>query len=319
MHVAGSKADVRSFDRHGIVCTQPAGDKERENFGRQWKQRVELMRDVIIAFRNSPSILFWEAGNNSINKEHMAEMRAIKEKLDPSGGRFMGCRTLNTEDVIEESEFVGTMLNRHAARFTAEHGPIMETEYLREEAPRRIWDDFSPPDFDYKTKWGGKGGRKQVGIDFYDMTSEDLALASAKGYGEFFNDRIGGASKKDYYSGCAALCWTDSAQHGRQAYSENARMSGRVDAVRNKKQSFDVFRVMQSPKSAVKIFGHRNYPKADGENYKYNVKKFNGTYWEETGETDFRDAHNKTVYVIGSYDIAKIVLKVNGREVGGVR
>ena len=84
------------------------------------------MRDVIIAFRNSPSILFWEAGNNSINKEHMAEMRAIKEKLDPSGGRFMGCRTLNTEDVIEESEFVGTMLNRHAARFTAEHGPIME-------------------------------------------------------------------------------------------------------------------------------------------------------------------------------------------------
>ena len=35
-------------------------------------------------------------------------------------------RTLNTEDVIEESEFVGTMLNRHAARFTAEHGPIME-------------------------------------------------------------------------------------------------------------------------------------------------------------------------------------------------
>ena len=82
----------------------------------------------------------------------------------------MGCRTLNTEDVIEESEFVGTMLNRHAARFTAAHGPIMETEYLREEAPRRIWDDFSPPDFDYKTKWGGKGGRKQVGIDFYDMT-----------------------------------------------------------------------------------------------------------------------------------------------------
>ena len=59
-------------------------------------------------------------------------------------------------------------------RFTAEHGPIMETEYLREEAPRRIWDDFSPPDFDYKTKWGGKGGRKQVGIDFYDMTSEDV-------------------------------------------------------------------------------------------------------------------------------------------------
>ena len=44
----------------------------------------------------------------------------------------------------------------------------------------RIWDDFTPPDFDYKNKWLGKGGRKQPGGDFYDLTSEDLALANAK-------------------------------------------------------------------------------------------------------------------------------------------
>ena len=43
----------QAFDRCGIVCTQPAGDKEKESFGRQWDQRVELMRDVIIAFRNT--------------------------------------------------------------------------------------------------------------------------------------------------------------------------------------------------------------------------------------------------------------------------
>ncbi|MDO5399333.1 MAG: glycoside hydrolase family 2 TIM barrel-domain containing protein [bacterium] len=152
MHVAGTKADIRAFDRHGIICTQPAGDKERENFGRQWDQRVELMRDIIIAFRNHPSILFWEAGNNSISKEHMREMRQLKEKLDLNGGRFMGCRTLNTDETVNESEYVGTMLNRHAAHFIAEHGPVMETEYLREEAPKRVWDDFSPPDFDYKCK-----------------------------------------------------------------------------------------------------------------------------------------------------------------------
>ena len=85
MHVAGCPADIRSFDRFGVICTQPAGDKERENFGRQWKQRVELMRDIIIYFRNSPSILFWETGNNSISKEHMREMRLVKEALDPTG------------------------------------------------------------------------------------------------------------------------------------------------------------------------------------------------------------------------------------------
>ena len=43
-------------------------------------------------------------------------------------------------------------------------------------------------------------------------------------------------------------------------------MSGRVDAARNKKQSFDVFRVMQSKKPEVKIVGHWNYPPQDEKN-----------------------------------------------------
>lgn len=28
MHVAASPGDIRTFDRHGITCTQPTGDKE---------------------------------------------------------------------------------------------------------------------------------------------------------------------------------------------------------------------------------------------------------------------------------------------------
>lgn len=316
MHVAGQKADVRAYDRHGVVCTQPAGDKERENFGRQWDQRVELMRNIIIAYRNHPSIFFWEAGNNSINAEHMAEMKHVKDVLDPNGGRFMGCRTINTEDVLIHSEYVGTMLNRHAGRFLSEHGPITETEYSREEAPRRIWDDFTPPDFDYRNKWLGKAGRKEKGRDFYDLTSEDLALANARGYQEFFNDRLGGASGKNFYSATAALCWTDSAQHGRQSWSENGRMSGRVDAIRVKKQSFDVYRTMQSVQPAVHILGHWNYPADTPDNYLYHDKFFNGSYWEETDTILRRDPRHKTVYVVGSYAIARVELYVGGNLVG---
>ncbi len=260
MHVAGAPADVRSFDRFGVVCTQPAGDKEREVFGRQWKQRVELMRDTIIYFRNHPSILFWEAGNNAINKEHMREMRLLKEKLDPAGGRFMGCRTINTQEVIEEAEYAGTMLNRHAASFIAGQVPITETEYLREESPRRVWDDYTPPCYDYDNLWLGRAGRKQPGYDFYDLNAEEFAIRAAAGYQEFFHDRMGGASGKNLYSAAAALCWTDSAQHGRQAHSENGRMSGRVDPVRIKKQNFRVFQVMQSPTPDAAILGHWNYP-----------------------------------------------------------
>ncbi len=316
MHVAGAPADVRSYDRFGVVCTQPAGDKEREVFGRQWKQRVELMRDIIIYFRNSPSIVFWEAGNNSIGKEHMREMRLLKEKLDPHGGRFMGCRTINTQEVIEEAEYAGTMLNRHAATFIAGQVPITEMEYLREESPRRVWDDFTPPFYDYDDLWLGKGGRKQTGYDYYDLTAEDFALAAASGYQEFFHDRVGGASGKNLYSAAAALCWTDSAQHGRQSHSENGRMSGRVDAARVKKQSFRVFQVMQSPDADVAILGHWNYPQESPETYRYALKKFDGTAWVKTGEYDYRNPKDKTVYVVGSYCVARVELSVNGRLAG---
>jgi len=316
MHVAASPADIRSCDRQGIVCTQPAGDKEKETFGRQWNQRLELMRNTIIACRNHPSVFFWEAGNNVISAEHMREMRLIREKLDPCCGRFMGCRTINTEDTLAESEYVGTMLNRHAARFLSEHGPVTETEFSREEAPRRVWDDYSPPDYDYRNRYLGKGGRKQKGLDFYDLTSEELARANARGYSEFFFDRMGGASGKNLYSACAALCWTDSAQHGRQSWSENGRMSGRVDAIRVRKQSYDVFRVLYSARPVVKILGHWNYPEDLPENYIAHRKVFREGWWQETEETFRRDPRNKTVYVIASYPVREVILTVNGRLLG---
>ena len=41
------------------------------------------MRDAIIYNRNNPSILFYECGNESISREHMIEMKAIRDKYDP--------------------------------------------------------------------------------------------------------------------------------------------------------------------------------------------------------------------------------------------
>lgn len=316
MHVAAGPADIRSCDKHGIVCVQPAGDKEKESHGRQWDQRVELMRDILIYYRNNPSIIFWEAGNNAISKEHMREMTLLKRKLDPYGGRFMGCRTISTPEVVDEAEFVGTMLNRFAGRFQSLCMPIVETEYLREESPRRVWDDFSPPDFDYNNLWLGTRGRKQDGGDIYDLTAEDYVLAAAASYSEFFHDRIGGASKKNLYSAAAALCWTDSAQHGRQAASENARMSGKVDPVRIRKQVFYAYRTLQDPDPSIRIVGHWNYPTEGGDNYRYAEKVFDGTYWVKTGTYKYRNPKKKTVYVIANYYVDKVELYINNRLVG---
>lgn len=94
MHVTPWKQDVESCDRVGVIQVMPAGDAEKDAVGRWWGQRLELMRDAIIYFRNNPSILFYESGNESISKEHMLEMIAIRDKYDPYGGRAMGSREM---------------------------------------------------------------------------------------------------------------------------------------------------------------------------------------------------------------------------------
>ena len=58
MHVAPKPAPVRAYDKFGIVNAAPAGDKEGDVSGRAWAHRVEAMRDTMIYFRNSPSVVF---------------------------------------------------------------------------------------------------------------------------------------------------------------------------------------------------------------------------------------------------------------------
>ena len=322
MHVAPKPAPVRAFDKFGIVNVCPAGDKEGDVSGRAWAQRVEAMRDTMIYFRNSPSVVFWEAGNNQISPAHMKEMVELKKQIDPDGFRFMGCRTLQTKEQVAEAEYVGTMLHRHempafnSMKALGKFVPMMETEYARQESPRRSWDDYTPPDYDYRGRYLN-GGKKETGFDVYDQTQEDFALSTAKEYAEFYGARASGRGAKTY-SAVAALCWTDSNQHGRQSFSENCRSSGRVDAVRLPKENFDVFRVMQSEDPAVMLVGHWSYPKLANDNYMYPVKKYNGHFMEETGEMAQRDPLHKIVYAIGSVHCASVELVVNGKSKGVV-
>ena len=58
MHVAPQRADSDACDRLGIVQVCPAGDKERLVTGRQWEQRVEVMRDTMIFYPQQPQHLF---------------------------------------------------------------------------------------------------------------------------------------------------------------------------------------------------------------------------------------------------------------------
>lgn len=329
MHIAPNPVDIRAGDKYGVISVCPAGDKEGDVTGRNWDQRLEAMRDTIIYFRNNPSIIFWEAGNNAISAEHMKQMTDLRKALDPDGDRFMGCRTISSVDQIREAEWAGTMIYRNDAAAYAsmtelgKYMPMLETEYHRNEAPRRVWDDYTPPYYDYVNKYLGDGASKTDGYDIWDQTQEDFSLSmlgSGDCYSYFYNNRVGGTGQ-NYYSGAALMVWSDSNMHVRNCGVENCRTSGRVDAVRIKKESFYAIQAAQADEPAVNILGHWNYPsyiEGDKENgnYWYEDKSYNGTFWEGNGTMLQRNPTNKTVYVIGSAKVSKVELYVNDELVG---
>lgn len=266
MHIAPQPVDVRACDRAGIVEVCPAGDKEKDVTGRQWEQRLEVMRDAMIYFRNSPSILFWEAGNNSISAQHLEQMVKLRKELDPNGGRAAGCRTLNDPATTPIAEYFGVMVGQDARTDTLktpaslfraysaerrDRAPLIETEDFRDEAARRFWDDFSPPHFGFK-----KGPN-----DTYGWNSETFCLAAAARYHGYVLNKISNPNPAhSRWSAYASIYWSDSNADGRQNSSEVCRVSGKVDAVRLPKQAFYVYRVMQNPLPDVHIIGHWNYP-----------------------------------------------------------
>lgn len=266
MHISPQAVDVRAFDKAGIIEVCPAGDKEKDVTGRQWDQRVEVMHDSMIYFRNHPSILFWEAGNNSITPAHLQQMVDLQKQFDPNGGRVVGCRTLNDEAATPIAGYFGVMigqdprtdaLTNYTQMFRAysaerrDRAPLIETEDFRDEAARRFWDDYSPPFF----------GFKPGPNDTYHWNSETFCLAAAVRYHAYFINCITNSDPAHAkWSGYASIYWSDSNADGRQDSSEVARVSGKVDSVRLPKQAYYVYRVMQNAAPDIHIIGHWTYP-----------------------------------------------------------
>jgi beta-galactosidase len=276
MHIAPQAVDVRACDQFGIVEVCPAGDKEGdpvldkrlkpETAARQWDQRVEVMRDAMIYFRNNPSIFFWEAGNNGVTTPHLQQMVDLQKQLDPNGGRVMGCRTLNEPSATPVAGYFGVMIGQDkrtdalanpTEQFRAysaerrDRAPFIETEDFRDEAARRFWDDFSPPHF----------GFKPGPNDTYKWNSETFCLAAAERYHAYAINEISNPDPAhSKWSAYASIYWSDSNADGRQDSSEVCRVSGKVDSVRLPKQAYYVYRVMQSATPDLHIIGHWNYP-----------------------------------------------------------
>lgn len=273
MHISPWKQDVESCDRVGLMQMLPAGDAEKDVEGRRWEQRKEVMRDAIIYFRNSPSVIFWESGNESISRDHMNEMRAIRDMYDPYGGRAIGSREMLD---IREAEYGGEMLYVNKS----EHQPMIQTEYCRDEGLRKYWDDWSYP----YHKHGDGPLYKNADASAYNQNQDMLSVEFVRRWYDFWRERPGTGRRVN--SGGAKIIFSDTQTHGRSA--ENYRLSGVVDPMRIPKDGFYTHQVMWDawvdPENyANHIIGHWNYPE--------------GTV--------------KPVYVVSSCD--SVVLKVNDK------
>lgn len=276
MHITPWKQDVESCDRVGLLQAMPAGDAEKDVTGRWWDQRLELMRDAIIYNRNNPSIIFYESGNESISKDHMIQMKAIRDQYDPNGGRAIGSREMLD---IAEAEYGGEMLyiNKSAAK------PVWAMEYARDEAHRMYWDEYTPP---YHKN--GEGPQyKGASASDYNKNNDSFAIDAVRQWYDYWVARPG--TGKRVSSGGTSIMFSESNTFTRSAF--NYRTSGKTDAMRIPKDAFFAQKVMwdgwvDPDPGGIHIIGHWNY----------------------------KDGVKKNVYVIAAGD--KVELFINGRSLG---
>ena len=234
-HCAGAPVMVEAADRLGIITEQPGVDGEGDAVGDAWTLRAAAFRDMIVYFRNHPSILIWEGGNQKVTREHAKELRGYMDQYDPHGGRAYAHRRADEITAEFMDVGIGTEGGREIARL-----PVVEGEYNREESPRRVWDDASPPNFGYPEAKG----------QTYHLTSEQYAVNQVAQY-----KKIAPAN----HAGGANWIFSDSTSGGRVS-TEVARAGGEVDGVRLPKEAYYVMRVLYHDEPQVHIIGHWTYP-----------------------------------------------------------
>ncbi|HTM26945.1 MAG TPA: DUF4982 domain-containing protein [Vicinamibacterales bacterium] len=235
-HCAAGPAQIDASDRLGLVVDQPGVDGESDTVKAAWQLRAQALRDIVIYFRNNPSILVWEGGNQKVTREHAQELRTIVDTWDPRGGRAYAHRRA---DAIT-AEFMDVQVGTEGGREIASL-PVFEGEYDREESPRRVWDTASPPNFGYPEAKGMT----------YQLTSEEYAVNQISQYVR----KLGAPD----HSGGANWIFSDSTSGGRVP-AEVARAGGEVDGVRLPKEAYFVVSTMFRSDPQVHVIGHWSYP-----------------------------------------------------------
>lgn len=289
-HTAGSPTQIELSDKYGLVVEQPGVDGEGSTVGgvysdTAYRVRKDAFRDMIIYYRNNPSIFMWELGNQSMPDAEAAALSEIVAQYDHHGQPANAAKVNagsydNTKASSQRLTSVrrgnGTMAKYVDVGITTEgsggmntdalgNKPEVEGEYNREEARRGVWDRYTDGFEDYKTD-----------SNTYNLTTEQFAVNQVSNYKKI---------AKTSHGGGANWIFSDSTSHGR-VYSEVTRASGEVDAVMLEKEAYYALKTIQTDEIDAHIIGHWNYP----------------------------DGTVKPVYVTS--DAEKVELFLNGRSLG---
>jgi beta-galactosidase len=238
-HCAGGPAEIESCDELGMMVEQPGVDGESDTVRAAWKVRAAAFRDAIIFYRNDPSIMIWEGGNQKVTAAHAKELRGYFDEYDPHGGRAYAHRRADKTTGEFMDVTIGTEGSHEVPRL-----PVVEGEYDREESPRRVWDEFTPPNTNYDAM-------QKAAQQTYAEDSEQYAVNEVKNYVH----KVGASN----HSGGANWIFSDSTSGGRNT-TEVDRASGEVDGVRLPKEAYYVCQAMFRDDPQVHIIGHWNYP-----------------------------------------------------------
>lgn len=237
-HCAAGPEMIKACDELGMMVEQPGLDGESDTVRAAWKLRASGFRDMIIYYRNDPAIMIWEGGNQKVTREHAAELRGYMDEYDPHGGRAYAHRRADKVD----GEFMNVCIGTEGG-WELKNLPVVEGEYDREESPRRVWDNYSPPNFGYP---------EAKGRSDYILTSEQYAVNEMAQYLQ----KVG----MPEHCGGANWIFSDTTSGGRDA-AEVARAGGEVDGVRLPKEAYYVCRAMFDARDPqVHIIGHWTYP-----------------------------------------------------------
>ena len=223
-------SEIRSYDKAAI-----------------WYRRAAERGYAMAQYRIA---LFYESGNESISREHMLEMKAIRDKYDPYGGRAIGSREMLD---IDEAEYGGEMLYINKSK---KH-PMWAMEYCRDEGLRKYWDEWSYP---YHKEGDGPLYRGNPATD-YNHNMDQFAVEMVRRWYDYWRERPGTGTRVS--SGGVKIVFSDTNTHHRG--ESNYRTSGVVDAMRIPKDAFFAHQVMWSgwvePEEAkTYIVGHWNFP-----------------------------------------------------------